>query len=472
MNVTKDGLKNRQLHIEDYLQMVSAEQKEYAEVFAHQRITENNDIITDFQTDNLMEQILHKDNLNKAYKKVKSNKGAGGIDGMSVEELLGYLRNNQEQLIQKLKDGKYKPNPVRRVEIPKETKGEFGKLGVPTVVDRVFQQAITQVLSPIYEKQFSENSFGFRPDRGAHDALKQCQTNVNDGYVYVVDMDLEKFFDTVCQSKLIEVLSRTIKDGRVISLIHKYLNAGVISRGIFEKTEVGMPQGGPLSPLLSNIMLNELDKELTRRGHRFVRYADDCMIFCKSRKSAERTLNNIVPYIEGKLFLKVNRTKTCVAHISRVKYLGYSFYRYKGTCRFRVHPKSVIKMKNKIRELTDRHNGWGNEYRALKLTQFIRGWVNYFGMADMKRLLQSNDEWLRHRIRAIYWKQWKKVKTKFKELKKLGVEEERAWICANMRNGNWFCSGYITLQGAFNNKKLRELGYPTFTEFYLKICEN
>ena len=472
MNVTKDGLKNRQLYIEDYLQMVSAEQKEYAEVFAHQRITENNDIITDFQTDNLMEQILHKDNLNKAYKKVKSNKGAGGIDGMSVEELLGYLRNNQEQLIQKLKDGKYKPNPVRRVEIPKETKGEFRKLGVPTVVDRVFQQAITQVLSPIYEKQFSENSFGFRPDRGAHDALKQCQTNVNDGYVYVVDMDLEKFFDTVCQSKLIEVLSRTIKDGRVISLIHKYLNAGVISRGIFEKTEVGMPQGGPLSPLLSNIILNELDKELTRRGHRFVRYADDCMIFCKSRKSAERTLNNIVPYIEGKLFLKVNRTKTCVAHISKVKYLGYSFYRYKGTCRFRVHPKSVIKMKNKIRELTDRHNGWGNEYRALKLTQFIRGWVNYFGMADMKRLLQSNDEWLRHRIRAIYWKQWKKVKTKFKELKKLGVEEERAWICANMRNGNWFCSGYITLQGAFNNKKLRELGYPTFTEFYLKICEN
>ena len=472
MNVTKDGFKDRQLHIEDYLQMVSAEQKEYAEVSAHQRITENNDIITNFQTDSLMEQILHKDNLNKAYKKVKSNKGAEGVDGMSVDELLGFLKDNQKQLIQQIKEGKYKPNPVRRVEIPKETKGEFRKLGVPTVVDRVFQQAITQVLSPIYEKQFSKNSFGFRPNRGAHNALKQCQTNVNDEYVYVVDMDLEKFFDTVCQSKLIEVLSRTIKDGRVISLIHKYLNAGVISRGRFEKTEVGMPQGGPLSPLLSNIMLNELDKELIHRGHRFVRYADDCMIFCKSKKSAERTLNNIVPYIEEKLFLKINRTKTCVAHVSRVKYLGYSFYRYKGKCRFRVHPKSVTKMKNKIRELTDRHNGWGNEYRALKLTQFIRGWVNYFGMADMKRLLHNSDEWLRHRIRAIYWKQWKKVKTKFKELKKLGVEEEKAWICANMRNGNWFCSGYITLQGAFNNKKLRELGYPTFTELYLKICEN
>lgn len=270
MNVTNDRFKDRQLHIEDYLQMVSTELKEYAEVSACQRITENNRIITDFQTDGLLEKILQPTNLNHAYKKVKSNKGAGGVDGMSVDELLPFLRDNQVQLIQQLKDGKYRPNPVRRVEIPKETKGEFRKLGVPTVVDRVFQQAITQVLSPIYEEQFSENSFGFRPKRGAHDALKQCQQNVNDGYVYVVDMDLEKFFDTVCQSKLMEVLSRTIKDGRVISLIHKYLNAGVISRGVFEKTETGTPQGGPLSPLLSNVMLNELDRELTRRGHRFV----------------------------------------------------------------------------------------------------------------------------------------------------------------------------------------------------------
>ena len=472
MNVTEGGFKDRQLHIEDYLQMVSAEQKEYAEVSAHQRIAENNYIITDFQTDKLMEKILSNDNLNQAYKKVKSNKGAGGVDGMSVDELLSFLRDNGTQLKQQLMIGKYKPNPVRRVEIPKETKDEFRKLGIPTVVDRVFQQAITQVLSPIYEEQFSESSFGFRPCRGAHDALKQCQTNVNDGYVYVVDMDLEKFFDTVCQSKLIEVLSRTIKDGRVISLIHKYLNAGIISRGVFERTEIGMSQGGPLSPLLSNIMLNELDKELTCRGHRFVRYADDCMIFCKSRKSAERTLENITPFIERKLFLKVNREKTGVAHISKVKYLGYSFYNYRGKCRFRVHPKSVTKMKNRIRELTNRSNGWGNEYRALKLTQFIRGWVNYFRMADMKKLLKETDEWLRHKIRAIYWKQWKKVKTKFRELKKLGVDKEKAWICANMRNGNWYCSGYFVFQTAFNNKKLRELGYPTFTEFYLKICEN
>jgi RNA-directed DNA polymerase len=276
MNVTKNEIKDRQLHKEDYLQMVYAEQKEYAEVSAHLKITENNDIITDFQMDKLLDVILKSDNLNKAYKKVKSNKGAGGVDGMSVDELLTFLKDNQKQLVQKLRDGKYKPTPVRRVEIPKETKGEIRKLGVPTVVDRVFQQAITQVLTPVYEEQFSDNSYGFRPKRGAHDALKQCQQNINDGYVYVVDMDLEKFFDTVCQSKLIEILWRIIKDSRVISLIHKYLNAGVISNGIFEKTDVGMPQGGPLSPLLSNIMLNELDKELERRGHRFVRYADDC----------------------------------------------------------------------------------------------------------------------------------------------------------------------------------------------------
>ena len=425
MNVTESRFKNRQLHMEDYLQMVSAEQKEYAEVFDYRKIAEKSGIITDYWTDNLLELILRKDNLNKAYKRVKSNKGAGGTDGMQVDELLPYLKENQDTLIQQIRNGKYKPNPVRRVEIPKETKGEYRKLGVPTVVDRVIQQAITQELSPIYEEQFSENSFGFRPKRGAHDALKQCQKNANDGYEYVVDMDLEKFFDTVCQSKLIEVLSRTIKDGRVISLIHKYLNAGVIANGLFMRTEIGMPQGGPLSPLLSNIMLNELDKELEHRGHRFVRYADDCMIFCKSRKSAERTLANILPFIEGKLFLKVNRKKTEVAHISKVKYLGYTFYKYKGKCRFRVHPKSVEKMKNKLHELTERNNGMSNQSREEKYQQFVRGWVNYFKLADMKEILRRTDEWARRRIRAVYWKQWKKTKTKYRMLKALGCEHWR-----------------------------------------------
>lgn len=470
MNVTESRFKNRQLHIEDYQQMVSAEQKEYAEVFDYGKITEKSGIITDYWTNNLLDLILRKDNLNKAYRKVKSNKGKGGIDGMQVDELLLFLKENQETLIQEIMNGRYKPNPVRRVEIPKESKGEFRKLGIPTVVDRVIQQAITQELTPIYEEQFSENSFGFRPKRGAHDALKQCQKNVNDGYVYVVDMDLEKFFDTVCQSKLIEVLGKTIKDGRVISLIHKYLNAGAIAKGMFEKSEIGMPQGGPLSPLLSNVMLNELDKELESRGHRFVRYADDCMIFCRSKKSAERTLENILPFIEGKLFLKVNRKKTKVAHSSKVKYLGYSFYRYKGKCRFRVHSKSVSKMKDKIRELTDRNNGMSNAKREDKYQQYVRGWVEYFRLADMRNILKSIDEWARRRIRAVYWKQWKKIKTKYRMLKELGMEHWKAKELACSRKGYWRMAQ--VLNQIFSNKIIAKLGYTSFLDYYLIVYEN
>lgn len=470
MNVTKCGNENRKLHKEGYQQMVSTESKEYAEVLIHTRIAENNHIITDFQETELMEKILHKDNLNIAYKKVKSNKGACGVDKMGVDELLTFLRDNQVALIQQIRDGKYKPNPVRRVEIPKEEKGKFRQLGIPTVVDRVIQQAITQVLTPIFEKQFSENSYGFRPNRSAHDALKACQNNVNDGYANVIDMDLEKFFDTVCQSKLIEILSRTIKDGKVISLIHKYLNAGVISNSVLKETTIGMPQGGPLSPLLSNIMLNELDKELAKRGHRFVRYADDLMIFCKSKRSANRTLESIVPFIEKKLYLKVNIEKTTVAHISKVKYLGYAFYRYKGECRLRVHKKSITKMQARLRELTKRSNGWGNEFRQLKLTQFIRGWINYFSLADMKYLLLRVDEWLRRKIRAIYWKQWKKVKTRYKMIQKYQLPEWKVHEMANCRKGIWRST--IMLNSVLTNKEIANLGYITLTDYYLKVCEN
>ncbi len=469
MKMTENKFKDRQLHNEGHLQKISAEQREYAEASACSGIVENTDIITDLQTAGLMEEILQRDNLNKAYKKVKSNKGSSGVDGMDVEELLTYLRKHGKELNQQILDGKYKPNPVRRVEIPKEEKGKVRKLGIPTVVDRVYQQATQQVLSRIFEEQFSENSFGFRPKRGAHDALKQCQKNANEGYVYVVDMDLEKFFDNVCQSKLIEVMSRTIKDGRVISLIHKYMNAGVITNGLFERTEVGVPQGGPLSPLLSNIMLNELDKELERRGHRFVRYADDCMIFCKSRKSAERTLQNILLYIEEKLFLKVNREKTRIAHISEVKYLGYTFYNHKGI-RLRVHPKSVAKMKKKLRELTDRNKAWSNEYRTLKLEQFVRGWVNYFKLADMKNLMKETDEWLRHRIRAIYWKQWKKVRTRIRKLRSLNLPEWVVHELANCRKGIWRSA--LVLNRALTNKEIAKLGYMSLAGYYLQVCEN
>ena len=469
MNVTEHKTKHRQPCGEGRPQKVSAEQRGYAEACACVRIAENTNIITGLQTTGLLERILQRDNLNRAFKRVKSNKGAAGVDGMCVENLLTYLREHGGELNRQIRDGKYKPNPVRRVEIPKEEKGKFRKLGIPTVADRVYQQAITQVLSPIFEEQFSENSYGFRPRRSAHDALKQCRKNANDGYVYVVDMDLEKFFDNVCQSKLIEILSRTIKDGRVISLIHKYMKAGVVANGLFERTEVGVPQGGPLSPLLSNIMLNELDRELECRGHRFVRYADDCMIFCKSQKSAERTLEKILPYIEGKLFLKVNREKTKVAHISKVKYLGYTFYSYRGY-RFRVHPKSVDKMKRKLRELTDRNNGWSNEYRIEKMKQFIRGWVNYFKLADMKSMLQETDEWLRHRIRAIYWKQWKRVRTRIRKLRALNLPEWVVFELANCRKGIWRSA--LVLNRALTNKVIAGLGYYTLTDYYLQVREN
>lgn len=470
MNVTENEEEYRQFRKGSHEQIISAEQKRYAQVYTHERITENNDTNMNRQTDDLLEQILNRNNMNLAYKRVKSNKGAGGVDGMSVDTLLPYLRNNGADLIRQIRERKYKPNPVRRVEIPKEEKGKYRKLGIPTVVDRVIQQAITQVLTPIFEPQFSENSYGFRPSRGAHDALRKCKKYADEGYVYVVDMDLEKFFDNVSQSKLIEILSKTIKDGRVISLIHKYLNAGVMHNGVFEKTLVGVPQGGPLSPLLSNIMLNELDKELERRGHKFVRYADDCMIFCKSRKSANRTLKNIIPYIEGKLYLKVNKAKTETAHISKIKYLGYGFYRYRGICKMKVHKKSINKMKDKIRVLTRRSNGWSNEKRTEKINQFVRGWVNYFSMADMKKLMLETDEWLRRKIRAVYWKQWKKIKTKYRMLKELGMEHWKAKELACSRKGYWRMAQ--VLNQIFSNKIIAKLGYTSFLDYYLIVYEN
>lgn len=276
-------------------------------------------------SDRMLEYILTPDNLNRAYRQVKANKGSGGIDKMDVEHLLPYLRSHKVEIVESLLDGKFRPNPVRRVEIPKEG-GKMRQLGIPTVVDRVIQQAIAQVLGLVYEPKFSDGSYGFRPGRSAHQALRRAQEIINDGYKYCIDLDLEKFFDTVNQSKLVQLLSDTIKDGRVVSLVHKYLRAGVMIGHKFEETEQGVPQGGPLSPLLSNIMLNELDRELERRGLPFVRYADDCVIFCKSPRAAERVCESISRFIEKKLFLKVNREKTHVGSVNGQKYLGYSFY--------------------------------------------------------------------------------------------------------------------------------------------------
>lgn len=466
MKVTEsDKLKHRQLHSEGYLQMVSAEQKEYAKVCESPKMAETDSTNTNKQSKGLLEQILNRDNLNRAYKQVKRNKGAGGIDGMQVDELLPYLKEHKDELVQSLRDGKYRPKPVRRVEIPKEN-GKTRKLGIPTVVDRFIQQAICQILTPIFEEQFSDNSFGFRPKRSAHDALKRCQTNITEGYKYVVDMDLEKYFDTVNQSKLIQILSETIKDGRVISLIHKFLRAGVMVGGMFEDSPEGVPQGGPLSPLLGNIMLNECDHELEKRGHRFVRYADDMMIFCKSKKAANRTLIHILPFIEGKLFLKVNREKTQVAYVGKVKYLGYSFYIYKGEGRLRIHPKSIQKLKDKIREVTGRSNGMGIETRKIRLNQVIRGWMNYFKLADARNLIQGLDEWIRSRIRMVTWKRWKRVRTRFENLKRLGIKDEQAWMWANTRRGYWRTAHSPILLIALPNKRFKRAGYLSLMECY------
>lgn len=428
-------------------------------------ITENHLTAIKQEKGELLEYILSPSNLNLAYKQVKSNKGSGGIDRMEVDELLPYLRCYKDKLITSIYDGKYHPNPVRRVEIPKSN-GKTRNLGIPTVVDRLIQQAISQVLQPLYEPQFSPTSYGFRPHRSAHDALLKCGEYISAGYVFTVDMDLEKFFDTVCHSKLIEILSRTIKDGRVISLIHKYLNSGVLIGGKKEDSSAGVPQGSPLSPLSSNIMLNELDKELEKRGHLFVRYADALVIFCKSRRSAQRTLDNLLPFIETKLFLKVNKEKTHVAYMRDIKFLSYAFGRSNVKCQFYIHVDSVKKMKSKIRELTSRNNGWSYEYLKQRLTWYIRGWLNYFKLAGLKSRIREWDGWLRHRIRMCIWKSWKRVRTRYRNLKKLIPDGNRVRMAAFCRKKYWRMASHPTVQAALSDERLLRAGYPTFKMYY------
>jgi len=431
-------------------------------------ITENNLTDTNQLGDGLLELIVSPSNLNKAYLQVKRNKGSGGVDKMEVESLKDYLVTHKDKLIASILKGTYRPNPVRRVLIPKDN-GQKRQLGIPTVIDRCIQQAIAQVLSPMYEPQFSDNSYGFRPRRNAHGALRKCQAYITEGYKYAVDLDLEKFFDTVNHSKLIEILSRTVKDGRVISLIHKYLNAGVQAGSKIRTSEEGVPQGGPLSPILSNIMLNEMDKELESREHKFVRYADDLLILCRSKRSAERTMGSMIHFIEDKLFLKVNRDKSQSAHIRKVKFLGYSFHKSKGEGRLRIHRKSVAKMKAKIKELTSRSNGWGNARRKEALRQYITGWVNYFKLADMKNLLLKIDEWYRRRIRMVIWKQWKRIRTGVKNLIKLGVKKSKAWEWANTRKSYWHTANSFILKTTITTENLRKAGYVMLSDQYRKV---
>ena len=446
MNVTEIGTKESRTHrkSDGYCQRDSAEHKGYDRALTETRITENN--ITDASSEEygLLEQILDPENLNKAYKQVKRNKGSHGVDGMSTDELLEYFKQNGNTLRKTILDGKYRPSPVRRVEIPKDN-GKKRQLGIPTAVDRVIQQAIMQVLSPLYDVTFSETSYGFRPKRSTHDALRKSIEYANEGYTYVVDMDLEKFFDVVNQSKMIEILSRTIKDGRVISLIHKYLRAGAIVNKRFEETQIGLAQGGNLSPLCSNIML-----------------------FARCKRSAARIMAHILPFIENKLKLRVNKEKTKVAYIGYVKFLGYGFYPSKGSkIKLKVHKKSIVKMKDRVREITSRSRGISYESLKLELKQYVRGWVNYFKHADMRMLLESTDAWLRRRLRMFIWKRCKKVKTRYRLLKQLGYNHQNAIKYANTRKGYWSVAGSQILSCSITDDVLRKAGYLFFLG-YLK----
>lgn len=423
---------------------------------------------SEMDTENLLERIVSKRNLYEAYKRVKKNKGSHGVDGMRVDELLPFLQENVSSLISNLLNGEYKPQPVRRVEIPKPN-GGVRLLGIPTVVDRLIQQAIAQILNEVFDKEFSENSYGFRPKRSAHMALKQAQMYINEGNRYVVDMDLEKFFDTVNHDILMSLLARKVKDKRVLKLIRKYLNSGIMLNGVIVKLEDGTPQGGPLSPLLSNILLDELDKELEKRGHKFCRYADDANIYVKSKRSGIRVLESITKFLEKKLRLKVNVEKSAVSSPMKRKFLGYSFYYCRGSARFRVHNKSYERLKEKIRKITNRNVSMNFNFRLKKLKEITTGWVNYYKLADMGNKLEEIDKWIRRRLRACIWKTWKKTKTRFKNLNKLGIPKHKALEYANTRKGHWRISGSPILNKTITNQRLINHGFKSLSSQYKKI---
>jgi RNA-directed DNA polymerase len=418
-------------------------------------------------TGKLLEKVLDRENLNLAYKRVKKNGGSHGVDGMKVDELLPYLKQHGESLKQSLLEGKYRPHPVRRVEIPKPD-GGIRLLGIPTAVDRMIQQAIAQVLSPIFELEFSNYSYGFRPGRNAHQAIKQAEQYINEGYNVVVDLDLEKFFDRVNHDKLMYLIAKRISDKRVLKLIRAYLESGVLLGGLASPTREGTPQGGPLSPLLSNVMLHELDKELEKRGHRFCRYADDCNIYVKSKKSGNRVMDSVSQFIEKRLKLKVNRDKSAVDYPTNRKFLGFSFYYLKGIARIRVHPKSYKRLKTRLKELTGRSIGISMEARIDKLNQTIRGWVNYYILADMRTHCQKTDEWLRRRLRMCYWKQWKKIGTRLDNLVRLGISSSKAWEFANTRKGYWHIANSPILASTLTNDLFRIFGLSCLSEVYSK----
>ena len=420
---------------------------------------------------NLLEKILDRDNLNNAYRRVKANKGAPGVDGMTVEEALPWLKEHGKELTDSILQEKFKPDPVRRKEIPKPD-GGVRKLGIPSVKDRIIQQAIAQMLMPIYEPIFAEGSYGYRPGRSAQDAIFKIRGCYDEGYEWAVLLDLSKYFDTLNHEKLLNLLRREIDDERVIQLIKRFLKSGVMDNGVVAATDEGSPQGGPLSPLLANIYLNEFDHEYERRGVPVIRYADDIVLLCKSERAAGRLLESSIRYLEGKLKLRVNRDKSHIAKVNatkKFKFLGFAYGKGKDGLFIRVHQKSLLKAKEKLRELTKRNRGRNVRDVMAEVKRYMHGWLNYYAIADMKNTLAEWNGWLRRRIRMYIWKQWKKPKTKLRNLLKLGIPKKYAWMAANSRRGYWFTVETGAVKRAITNERLASAGFFDLSLAYESI---
>jgi RNA-directed DNA polymerase len=409
----------------------------------------------------LMEDVCGRENCKQALKRVKANKGSPGVDGMTVHDLPGYLKQHWPAIREQLLNGTYKPQPVRRVEIPKPD-GGVRKLGIPTVLDRFVQQAVMQVLQGRWDREFSDHSHGFRPGRSAHQAVAQAQQYIAEGYRWVVDLDLEKFFDRVNHDKLMARIAKRVSDQRMLKLIRAFLKAGVMENGLVSPVDEGTPQGGPLSPLLSNIVLDEFDRELERRGHRFARYADDCNIYVRSRRAGERVMASITAFITTKLKLKVNQQKSAVARPWERKFLGFSFT-WERQPRRRIAPKAVVRFKERVRELTQRTRGVSAEKMAEELSQYLRGWIGYFGQSQTPSVLQGLEEWLRRRLRSAIWTQWKRGTIRFAELRRRGVGKDLAAKTAGSAHGPWRLADSRALHFALPNAYFDWLGIPRLT---------
>lgn len=420
----------------------------------------------------LLDKILDKDNLDQAFKQVKRNRGSAGVDGMTVDELFGYMALNKDEIIRQIRQREYKPKPVLRVEIPKSN-GGTRLLGIPTVLDRVIQQAIAQVLTPMFDKLFSEYSYGFRPRRYAEMAILKALEFMNDGYDWIIDIDLERFFDTVHHDRLMNLISRTVDDGDVISLIRKFLVSGVQIDEEYKETVIGTPQGGNLSPLLSNIMLNELDKELESRGLRFVRYADDCIILVKSEMSAKRVMRSVSRFIEEKLGLIVNMEKSKITKPNdpKMKFLGFGFFKdYQADLyKAKPHQKSLESFKFKLKQLTRKNWSVDTKYQVERINQLIRGWVNYFKVGYMRTALESIDSHTRFRLRMCIWKKWKNAKNRRKNLMKLGMNRHKAYKNSHTSKGAARIAYSWVLTTTITNERLARFGLISSELHYIKV---